>query len=238
MRALPTVWATELRLATRNADMFLFGIGFPVATVLLLGFISSPEAMQLNFAGVMTFGICAAALMGFPLTLADYRHRKVLKRFRVTPVSPAVLLAAQALTSLLFVLVSAVLIFAIGTLGFGVRIDGGLIGFLLAYLLVTVALFGLGALVGAVSPDFRTASAVASLLYFPNILLSGVTVPFEILPAPVQAVAQALPMTHGVALLKGAVRGTSWDQLMLPISVLLGLALTAYAVAVTKFRWE
>jgi len=238
MRAFPTVWATELRLATRNADQVLFGIVLPVATVLLLGLVSSPEAMRLNLAGVMTFGLCAAGLMGFPLTLADYRHRKVLKRFRVTPVSPAVLLAAQALTSLVLVVVSGAAVYAIGSVGFGVRATGGPGGFVAAYGLVTAAVFGLGALVAATAPSFRAASAIASLLYFPTIFLSGVTVPFELLPAPLQAAVQVLPVTHGVALLKAVIVGASWDQVAVPVGVLAAVAAVSYAVAIVRFRWE
>ena len=37
--------------------------------------------------------VCAGGLMGLPLVVAEYRERKILKRFQVTPVSPSMLLS-------------------------------------------------------------------------------------------------------------------------------------------------
>lgn len=88
------------------------------------------------------------------------------------------------------------------------------------------------------SPNAKVAGALASALYFPMILLSGVSVPFEVFPAPVQAVAQVLPMTQGVALLKGAVAGMPWSHSAVPAGILLGVAVTAYGMAISRFRWD
>ncbi len=78
LKAFRKVLAIELALAARNPDMLLFGIAFPIGLILLLGFVSGPEALRLDFGGVVCFGVCAAGLMGLPLTISDYRHRKVL----------------------------------------------------------------------------------------------------------------------------------------------------------------
>ncbi|MFW5710357.1 MAG: hypothetical protein ACOC7X_07270 [Spirochaetota bacterium] len=45
--------------------------------------------------------------MGLPLTLADYRHKKVLKRLQVTPVHPGLLLGIQFAVQTLMALLSA-----------------------------------------------------------------------------------------------------------------------------------
>ena len=88
MKALNVLFKTEAKLALRGGDMVLFGVIFPVAVMLLIGFISQPEAVRLGFGGIASVGICAAGIMGLPLTISGYRHAKILKRFRVTPVSP------------------------------------------------------------------------------------------------------------------------------------------------------
>jgi ABC-2 type transport system permease protein len=125
LKRCAVVLKTELKIATRNPDMILFGIVMPVGVMLLLGFISKPEAIARDFGGVVCFGLCASGLMGLPLTLSDYRHRKVLKRFRVTPASPGLLLAAQAVVQCAYVAVSAGAVFLIARFAFGVRIEGG-----------------------------------------------------------------------------------------------------------------
>lgn len=238
VKAWRTVAGTELLLATRNVDMLLFGIAFPVGVLLVTGWTSPREDMSRHLAGIICFGICAAGLMMLPLTISDYRHRKVLKRFRVTPVSPALLLGASALTSCVYVVVSALIIGGVARAAYGVVLAGGAVRFALAFVFVQAAVFGLGALVGSVSPDARVAGALASSLYFPMILLSGVSVPFEVFPAPVRAAAQVLPMTQGVALLKDAVAGAPWSHSVVPAGVLLGVGVAAYGVAICRFRWE
>jgi hypothetical protein len=46
--------------------MPIFGIGFPIGVMLLIGFISKPEAKLLGFSGVVAVGICATGFMGSP----------------------------------------------------------------------------------------------------------------------------------------------------------------------------
>jgi ABC-2 type transport system permease protein len=236
MKAFGTTLKTELRLAIRNPDMVLFGIVFPAAVMLLLGFVSKPDAVSLDFGGVVAFGVCASGLMGLPLTLSDYRHRKVLKRIRITPASPALLLLAQVMVQCAYVAVSSGLVSLIAALAFGVRIaEGGL--FALYFLLVAASTFGIGLLLASLSPNMKITNAIASLLYFPVIFLSGATIPFEIFPRPLQAVAQAFPMTQGIKLLKSAVVGAPLDNPMVPILVLSAIAVAAYSISVKFFKW-
>ncbi len=237
MRGFSTTLKTDLKLALRNPDMILFGIIFPIAIMLLIGLVSKPESAALSFGGVAAFGICAAGLMGLPLTIADYRHRKVLKRIRATPASPAALLFSQALVQCCYVLVSFGAVLLIATLVFGVRIaDPGL--FAAYFALTTASAFGIGFLVAGLSPNMKVANAVASLLYFPMIMLSGASIPFEIFPSPLQAATQVLPMTQGIALLKAAVVGQSSAPVLVPIAVLSVIAVASYSVAIRFFKWQ
>ena len=71
MKTFLTLLKTETKLAVRCGDMILFGIIFPIGIMLLVGCISSPEAIALSFGGIATIGICASGLMGIPLTFAD-----------------------------------------------------------------------------------------------------------------------------------------------------------------------
>jgi ABC-2 type transport system permease protein len=237
MKAFGTILKIELRLATRNPDMILFGIVFPVAVMLLIGSVSRPETARLSFGGVVAFGACAAGLMGLPLTLSDYRHRKVLKRMRATPASPALLLWAQVLVQCAYVLASSTTVFLVARLAFGVEIASPA-RFALSFALVAASIFGVGLLVASLSPNMKVANAVASLLYFPMIFLSGATVPFELLPPWLRAASEILPATQGIKLLKGAVLGAPPEASLVPIVVLSAVALASYSVSVRFFRWE
>lgn len=238
MKAFWTLFKTETKLALRGGDMLIFGIAFPIGIMLLIGFISDPQAVRLGFGGIAAVGICASGLMGLPLTFSGYRHGKILKRFRVTPVSPAVLLASDALLQTLFAWTSAIAVYLIARFGFGVQLAGSPARYIATFLFVQASVYSLGFLIAAVVPNEKTANWVCTLVYFPTLLLSGATVPFEILPAGLRAFASAFPLTQGIRLLKGAVLGTDPAADAARFIALAAIAALSYIVSFISFRWD
>ena len=90
MKLFKTMFKTQLKLAIREVDSILFGILFPIGIVLLLGFIYGDKPafdganftmIQLSFGAFISVGICATGLMGLPLSISDFRSKKILKGF-------------------------------------------------------------------------------------------------------------------------------------------------------------
>lgn len=189
MQALKTILKIESRLAIRGGDSIFFGILFPVGVVLLLGAINGSKIafeganytfMQQNFGAVVSFGICATGLMGLPLTLADYRDKKILKRFKATPISPSLLLFVQIIISFVIAVTSGIAVYLVSALLFGYKMIGSFGAFILAYILVTLAIYGLGMLLASLSPNIKTANLLCTIIYFPMVFLSGATVPYTV----------------------------------------------------------
>ncbi len=237
-RAFLAILATEARLALRGGDMVLFGILFPVAVMLLTGFVMGPDKTALGFAGISAIGICAAGLMGVPLTFAGYRHAKILRRYRVTPVSPAVLLVAVAAVQTSFAAVSGIAVYLVASGLFGVRVEGGALRFALTFAFVLFPIFSVGFLVASLVPDERAANVACSLLYFPPLFASGATVPYEILPRALTAVMDWFPLTEGIKLLKGATVGAPASGDLAGFLALAALGALSCVVAARTFRWE
>ena len=59
-----------------------------------------------------------------------------------------------------------------------------------------VSMFSIGMLVGGIAPNTKTAGVIASILYFPMLIFSGATLPYEIMPAALQKVAGIMPLTQ------------------------------------------
>jgi len=76
------------------------------------------------------------------------------------------------------------------------------------------------------------------VLYFPNIFLSGATIPKEIFPPAMRAVSQAFPMTHVVSLLQGLWIGEPWSKHLVEVAVLAGLLVVGGFISARAFRWE
>ena len=195
MKAFRTLLRTECKLSLRGLDMFIFAICMPVTIFILLGIIYKDKPafegagytfVEQSFGAVSTIAICAGGVMGLPLVVSDYRKKHILKRFQVTPASPVLILAVQLSIYAFYSFASLVLLYTAGVIFFDFQLRGSVLTFLAAYLLVMVSMFSIGLLVGGIAPDIKTASAAASILYFPMIIFSGATLPYEIMPSALQ----------------------------------------------------
>jgi ABC-2 type transport system permease protein len=176
--------------------------------------------------------------MGIPLTLADYRQKKILKRFKVTPTSPIKLLIAQGFTQFLTAVVSSSLVFLVASFAFGFKIIGSPLKFILAYLLVLITLYSIGMLVGSLAPNMKVANTVCTLLYFPMLFLSGATIPYEIMPKGLQIAANIFPLTQGIKLLKGIVVGMPEGNFVFQFFLMLSISIICLSISLKCFKWE
>ncbi|NLV37222.1 MAG: ABC transporter permease [Clostridiaceae bacterium] len=247
MKTFSTLFKTELKLSLRGMDMFIFAICMPVVVTVILGIIygSKPAFdgadytfLQQSFGALATIALCAGGVMGLPLVVSDYRNKKILKRFKVTPISPTLILAVQVAIYALYSIASLVLVYATAAVFFGYRMGGSWNQFIGAYFLVMISMFSIGLLVGGVSPNIKAAGILASILYFPMLIFSGATLPYEVMPSALQKVADILPLTQGIKLLKAASLGLPVNSVLIPIIVMLVLAVICAAVAIRFFRWE
>lgn len=247
MKAFLMMIKTELKMVLRSMDSIIFGILFPVGLAIILGIIYGDKPafqgadytfMQQSFGAVISIGICATGLMGIPLSVADYRHRKILKRYQVTPVSPGVLLFTQLIVQFGIAVVSSVIVYFVMKLFFGYEMRGSVVGFTLAYCLVIAAIYGIGMMLASVAPNLKTANLLCTLVYFPMLFLSGATVPYEILPSKMQKVTDILPLTQGIKLLKGYSLGLEPNGLMLSVAILAGIAIFTIIISTKCFKWE
>lgn len=247
MKAFRTMFKTELKLSLRGMDMFIFAICMPVVMVVILGIIyGNKEAfkgagytfLEQSFGAITTIAICAGGVMGLPLVVSDYRQRKILKRFRVTPISPSIILAVQVAIYLLYSIVSLILVYLVATVFFDYQLSGSWFQFLGAYFLVMISMFSIGILVGGIAPNGKIASVVASILYFPMLIFSGATLPYEIMPVTLQKVSDILPLTQGIKLLKAISLGLPMDSVLVSVFIMTIIAIICIGVSIQFFRWE
>lgn len=247
MKAFKTMLKTELKLSLRGMDMFIFAICMPLVVLVILGAIygnkpafdgASYSFLEQSFGALAAISICAGGVMGLPLVVSDYRSKKILKRFQVTPVSPALILLVQVVIYTIYAVASLVLLYAAGTLFFGLRLHGSLLQFAGGYLLVMISMFSIGLMVGGIAPDTKVAGVVASILYFPMLIFSGATLPYEVMPPALQKIADILPLTQGIKLLKAASLGLPAENAVLPMVIMAVLAMVCITVAVKCFKWE
>ena len=242
-----TMFKTELRLSFRGMDMIIFALCMPVVVAVILGAIygnkpAFPGAeysfLEQSFGALSTIAVCAGGVMGLPLLISDYRNKKILKRYKVTPTSPSFLLAVWVSIYAIYSLLSLLLVFGILFLFFGCRFNGSFGNFLLTYILVMLSMFSIGLMVGGIAPDMKTASVLASVLYFPMLIFSGATLPYEVMPSALQKAADILPLTQGIKMLKAASLGFPMESVWISMAIMFVFMIICGGIAVRFFKWE
>jgi lipooligosaccharide transport system permease protein len=102
--------------------------------------------------------------------------------------------------------------------------------------LVGLAFAGMGLVVNSLATGYDFFSYYMTLLLTPMMMLSGVFFPVERLPGPIQALAQALPLYHGVALVRPLLGGASPSAAPLHAAVLAAYALGGFYLAAVFTR--
>jgi ABC-2 type transport system permease protein len=234
----------EAKLLVRELVPLLWGVGFPVILLAVIGAFSHGPDQSLGGASLVAvyvpiliaFTLATFALQGMPAVLAGYRDRGILRRLNATPVGAGRLLAAQLAVNLAVGLAAAAGILAVGYAAFGVALPRQPFGFLLALVLTAAAMLGLGLLIAAFARNGRVAGAVGTMLFLPMMFFAGLWMPQATMPAALRSAGQDTPLGAAVAALGRAMAG-QWPSAV-GLAALAGYALAFVALAWRLFRWE
>lgn len=247
MKSFRTLLKNELKLNIRNMNMVIFAVIMPLIVLVILGLIygtkpASDNAaytfIEQSFAALCTISICAGGLMGLPLIISEYRERKILKRFGVTPVSPLKLLTVEFTIYVIYCLVSMLTLLPIAMLIWNVKINGSWPAFLGSWLLTMISTLSIGMMVGGIAKNSKSASIIACILYFPMMIFSGATLPFEVMPNMMQKIVSIFPITQGIQLMKSTYLGLPTENICLPLIVMGTVTIICTGIAVKFFKWE
>ena len=79
---------------------------------------------------------------------------------------------------------------------------------------------------------------IASLLYFPMLIFSGTTLPFEVMPPLLQKIVGFFPLTQGIQLMKNSFLGIENTNLWLPITIMSIITILCSILSIRFFKWE
>lgn len=231
----------ELQILARNGEQLLLTLIIPV---MLLVFFGATDVLPSGFDDHMDFltpGIIAVAIMSSSMVSLGIatgfeRSYKVLKRLGVTPLGRPRWLAAKIVTVLLMQVIQLIILIPVALLLDWQSDDAHWLLAIAAVAVGSVAFAGLGLFIaGRLRAEINLAAQNGLYLFL--LLLGGMVIPFNELPAPVAAVAKCLPSGALADVLRDALvgqaerPGTSW--------IILGIwAVLTPMIAAATFRWE
>lgn len=165
------------------------------------------------------------------------RERGNLELLITTPVRSSELMLAKILPYVIIGLVQVSLVLLLGKLLFQVPLRGTLLNVYLVSLVFIVANLAMGLVVSTIAQTQFQAMQMTFFILLPSILLSGFMFPFDGMPRAAQWIAEVLPMTHFMRLIRGVVlRGADLAELSAELAVLGGFILVAMTIAVARFQ--
>lgn len=101
-----------------------------------------------------------------------------------------------------------------------------------------LSMYSIGMIIASLCPSVKIANVVCTFVYFPMLFLSGATIPFEIFPVFIQKIANILPLTHGIQLLKNISLGIYNQEMIFSSIFLFVLAIIGCIISIKVFKWE
>jgi ABC-2 type transport system permease protein len=231
----------ERKLFWRNPSAAFFNFLLPLLFLALFGAILHGKQHDLN---VIVPGIAGMAVMSTTFTALAYnmtflREEGVLKRIRGTPMPAISYLLGIAFNAVTNAALQIAIITVAGRAFFGTgwpRDVPELVVFVAAGVICFAAL---GVAFSHAIPNFESTSAYVNAVFLPVILISGVFYDATKAPGFIRGIAQALPLTHLINGLSGAmVKGTSIGTNISALGVIAVWALLGVALGVRGFSWD
>lgn len=240
----------DLLASMRNPRARFFSFVFPIVLLVVLSGIFgngrvNVEGVRVHLsvfyvAGILTMAIVNNAYGGLVILMSHLRETGVLKRRRSTPVPPAILIAGQALTTVVTVGVSCAALLIVARLFYGVGFSAPAIGAIaVAGIIGTLAFACVGYAVSALIGNPDAAQPVVQMTMLPLWFISGVFVPVSELGQgfrvvadvfPVKALADCLHLASVHASFAGSLRVS--DLLVMAAWAIGGLVIASW-----RFSW-
>lgn len=162
------------------------------------------------------------------------REQGNLELLITTPIRPFELMLGKIIPYMFIGAIQVSIILGLGVLIFNVPINGSLWQLAGATFLFITASLSLGLVISAIAKNQLQSMQLTVFVLLPSILLSGFMFPYEGMPQEAQVIAEALPATHFMRLIRSVVLrdveiiNMSFDVYWLALFTIVGLALASF----------
>jgi len=192
--------------------------------------------------GQLGFSLLSAGVFGVAFVFFNLRQTLVLKRFFATPIQRTYILLGEALSRVIFQMITAIVILTVGYFFFQFTLVHGMVTFLELLVLSFVGLvifMGFGFVVSGLAKNESTIPPLANIITLPQFLLAGTFFSIEAFPSWLQPICRILPLTHlNDAMRKVAFEGAHLVDCGKQLGILGIWTIVAYALAIKFFKWE
>ncbi|MDQ6939366.1 MAG: amidohydrolase family protein [Verrucomicrobiota bacterium] len=242
MKAFLALLRNDMRLALRNRAVIFFNYFFPLAFFFIFAALFDAKqgtAINRVVTTVLSLGILGNGLFGAGMRAVMDREANVLRRYKVTPITPVPLLLASITNGMILYLPTVVFTLFFATRFYGMTMPANLFSFFLFVAIGALAFRALGMIIAAVVNSSQESNILIQPIYMAMLFLSGITIPITLFPEWLQNLTQFVPATYLMSGMSGIIQRNesalhNWQSVL---ALLLTAAIGTF-IATKLFRWE
>jgi len=244
MKPYLAIIAIDLRLALRLRTVIFFNYLFPLIFFFTFGAVFRAGQSIENITAVVTMsvtlGILGNGLFGAGIRALQEREMNILRRYKVTPITPAPMLVASMITGWMIFLPYILLLLTLSHFWYHMPWPSQFGSLVIFISLGLIAFRGIGMVIASVANTMQEGTILVQLLYFPMLFLSGATIPKEAFHGRwLPMISKFVPATYLVDGMKDIVlKNKSLMEVLPSVGAILLTVATALVLGMKLFRWE
>jgi len=213
-------------------DPFLYLLGLGYGLGMFIGDMGGIPYMAFLASGILcSSAMNTATFEGLYSAFTRMRHQGTWEGMLATPVRIQEVVAGELVWAATKSFISGTAILVVAGLLGGIQQWEGALLTLPAIFLIGLAFAGPALVICAIAPSYDFFLYYFTLAVTPMFLFCGVFYPIDTLPQFAQVLAQILPLTHAVDLVRPLLTDLPLTQPWLHVSVLAAYAITGFAIA-------
>ena len=231
----------ERRMFWRNPSAAFFNFALPLIFLALFGavFSGNQDDLDVIVPGIAGMSIVSTTFVALAMNTVALREQGILKRLRGTPLPSGAYLSAVAMHAITNTIVQVTLVIVAGRIFFGTGWPKDVPELLVFVAAGVICFASLGVALAHAIPNLDAAPAYTNAVFLPLIVLSGVFYDADNAPSFLHDIAVALPLTHLIDGLSGAiVTGKPLSDNLSHLAVIAIWAVVGIVLAVRGFSWE
>jgi ABC-type multidrug transport system permease subunit len=243
MKQYLAIIGMDIKLALRLRAVIFFNYLFPLIFFFTFATVLRGDSGAMTFVVTMsvTLGVLGSGFFGAGIRAIQERELGILRRYKVTPITPAPLLVGSMVTGWAIFIPYIVLLLLMAHFIYAMPLPTHFFALLVFISLGLIAFRSLGLVIASVANTMQEGTILVQLFYFPMLLLSGATFPAEKFPRVMRIIHNFIPATYLVQgmqniMLKG--RGLIEKENLAAAAVMVLTIVGGTLISMKLFRWE
>lgn len=242
MTAFATHFGFEFKSGIKSPTSMLMFYLFPLGFYVLMGLVMveiNPGFAELLIPSMVLVTLMAGTLLGLPAQFVEAREAGIYRSFKVNGVGAGSIVSIPVVAGTFHGVIGSLVIATTAGPLFGATMPVDWLAFSMLTMLSALVFGAIAALIGVVSTSGRSTVLWSQLVFLPSMLIGGLMMDFDLVPAGMQWFSKLLPTTYAMQAYQGLAFGA--DTVVgatLAVAVLVAGGILAAALAVTLFSWD